>query len=66
MKRLIAERSVLYLGRMYAPGDALPASDGIMKNRCITKPTANKVDRRGRRAAAERPGGRGENGRVPG
>ena len=30
MKRLIAERSVLYLGRMYAPGDALPASDGIM------------------------------------
>lgn len=30
MKRLIAERSVLYLGRMYAPGDALPASDGTM------------------------------------
>ena len=30
MKRLIAERSVLYLGRMYAPGDARPASDGIM------------------------------------
>lgn len=30
MKRPIAERSVLYLGRMYAPGDALPASDGIM------------------------------------
>lgn len=30
MKRLIAERPVLYLGRMYAPGDALPASDGTM------------------------------------
>ena len=30
MKRLIAERSVLYLGRMSAPGDAPPASDGIM------------------------------------
>ena len=29
MKRLIAERSVLYLGRMDAPGDALPASVGI-------------------------------------
>ena len=30
MKRLIAKRPVLYLGRMYAPGDALPANDGNM------------------------------------
>ena len=30
MKRLIAKRSVLYLGRMYAPGDTLPANDQKM------------------------------------
>lgn len=30
MKRLIAERPVLYLGHMYDPGDTLPASDGTM------------------------------------
>lgn len=30
MKRLIAERSVLYLGRMYDAGDTLPANDQKM------------------------------------
>lgn len=30
MKKLIAKRSVLYLGRMYAPGDTLPANDQNM------------------------------------
>lgn len=27
MKKLIAKRPVLYLGRMYDPGDTLPAND---------------------------------------
>ena len=58
MKRLIAERSVLYLGRMYAPGDALPASDGIMVAAWLRAKSAKWT--------GERPGGRGENGRVPG
>lgn len=30
MKQLTAKRSVLYLGRMYAPGEALPANNGNM------------------------------------
>ena len=30
MKKLIAKRPVLYLGRMYDPGDTLPANDQKM------------------------------------
>lgn len=30
MKKLIAKRTVLYLGRMYAPGEALPANNQTM------------------------------------
>lgn len=30
MKKLIAKRCVLYLGRMYSPGDTLPANDQKM------------------------------------
>ena len=30
MKKLIAKRPVLYLGRMYDPGDTLPANDQRM------------------------------------
>ena len=30
MKKLIAKRSVLYLGRMYDAGDTLPANDQKM------------------------------------
>lgn len=30
MRKLIAKRTVLYLGRMYAPGEALPANNQTM------------------------------------
>ena len=64
MKRLIAERSVLYLGRMYAPGDALPASDGIMVAAWLRAKSAKWTGEA--EEPQQRPGGRGENGRVPG
>ena len=40
MKILIAKRSVLYLGRMYDPGDTLPANDQKMVNAWLNAKSA--------------------------
>lgn len=40
MKKLIAKRSVLYLGRMYDPGDTLPANDQKMVNAWLNAKSA--------------------------
>lgn len=40
MKELIAKRPILYRGRMYEPGDKLPANDGMMVNAWIKAESA--------------------------
>lgn len=40
MKELIAKRPILYRGRMYEPGDKLPADDGMMVDAWIKAESA--------------------------
>ena len=63
MKKLIAKRSVLYLGRMYAPGDPLPANDQNMvtawlnaKSAAWTGQEATEDSQEGQEAAGQADG----------
>lgn len=65
MKKLIAKRPVLYLGRMYDKGDTLPANDQKMVTAWLNAKSAawmvrrpRKADRRPRRAPDKRTGPR--------